>query len=1587
MNRSTPIRSLSFAVCLLLLTGASAVLTAQGNDCGVPLGTAMTSLPTWSGTLPGSADMSVANSDNYLYVLTQWGFARAPLGDGSNPSPYAYVVMGSEAGSGSPGRIPILCDCHQGSNTFDVAEAPDGTARMVSDWQPFAQGGGLSGLAAQVAMAAGSGAPTFGQQINLPDAVAPSAEVAAIYVASTAKYFGYFPVINAGVYLADVTSPTGNVGVPIQPSPAISWASGAISGTGVRLKAAHVAIPGYDKYILVGSTPADDIIHVAEINTSSGVPSEVASITGSAQGNQLDVAVVNNEIFVFAASGNAGLKVYKFIPPSLLTEVSVPAAISGTIKKVDINGPAPFPAMSLYRDAGGGNSYVDIWDTKWLNGSQPIRARSIQHFGASDQSYRGSGFASYVTSGNGTVTSQIYREVNPPPPGLPQIQSLIHTDKIDVSCIAADPNAPPIPFATMTNLSAQGRPSPENTKNYFGDKWGLTDASVSFPAILELDWDFHYTGAFNAEKVVTGADLHGYTFNPAYWPCDASAGGDIGTGAGCYASLGTIVSSYQLAMRAENQNPPDNATFTSQTFTLNQPQISIVGFDGNTLSVLAGNPNNGDASGSQGNTAEATFNWTFTPGGPLTGPVVTVPSSATSFTLSVAYKGGYSTQVSGSISQVDLVPNFSLTPNPVLKSSTLTLKNLMQKAAAATLNSVDYAISPGGGSGTLPGAFLVVNGTAGVTAPDTVGNDTVTLTFHYTDHTGAQKSAQAALPFTVTDFQPVPALGVYTDAGHAHPIFPLPSYSLTAGTQYFLFDDETLPGGVTHPGAGFYTSTNNNQSITAGDIHIGDTTNAGPQSWTATTCSGNCYIKVEVPASGGTVRAFKYTTGTTPPPPPPCPPNCGGNPTVTLSAPGSGIVGQVISFTATATGFPGSVTYAWDFGDGGSNPPNPPPPGGCPPITPICVAPVMADTQTLTPGPATNTHTYAAVGTYTVTVQATSGNTQRTTTKSISISNGGPPPPLNTFDVSGATFNPFNNTWSASAGIPVTFTAADTDPSTTFAWDFGDGSSLPAAAANKVASHTFTQAGNFTITMTAANANGSSSGSVRFAVSPPSFQAVMIPGAGSIDSSSGVWATDISVTNPGNAATTVTLYFAAFTDTIPDDLSTLPFDSRLSFMLLGGQSWSGVDVVGDPAILNRHGAGKGLLLLKFTGGVAPIVTSRVYFTAQGASFGTALPTYIVGPFGQAPNAQGTEATDDQILVGLRNDSLYRFNVSLFNASSQVGLFHLDAFTEQGEQVASKDFSVPAYSQAGVNDTDLFTPNPDKRYVLKVSNSSGALQAFASSLDRRNNDLVQVADDTPRVAVNPGDTVNYYVAGVGRIEDEGTNTHWRTDLRFFNTSAQARDLTFQFFYVPPGDTTQKVVLNTLHLFPNQGVSIDDFVGTFLNSASDTDLTTGTAFGVLLISSLAPADIATAPLIIGGRIYADLSTGSAGMQLSTYSDTQTVAAGHGALVMPGAQTNLRFRSNIGIFATSLSPTTVHITAVKQDGTVAGTFDYVLNDPGHTGAFAQVPMTAIPGIDGNPTTMKVESLSGGAVGAYIVTVDQISADTVFVQGQKGD
>ncbi len=433
-----------------------------------------------------------------------------------------------------------------------------------------------------------------------------------------------------------------------------------------------------------------------------------------------------------------------------------------------------------------------------------------------------------------------------------------------------------------------------------------------------------------------------------------------------------------------------------------------------------------------------------------------------------------------------------------------------------------------------------------------------------------------------------------------------------------------------------------------------------------------------------------------------------------------------------------------------------------------------------------------------------------------------------------------------------------------------------------------------------------------------------------------------------------------------------------------------MDVVGDPEILDRRGAGKGILLARFEGGnQIPIATTRVYFTTQGSSFGTALPSFVTGPV--RPDRAGRAG-----LGGRRRSSgcaTTRSTASTSRSSTpraRAGAFHLDVFGEDGDtgRAAATSRVVP-YSQAGVNDTDLFTPDPSKRYIIKASSTSGMLQAYASVLDRRNNDLVQVSDDTPRIDVAPGTPVSYYVSGVGRIEIPETNTHWRTDLSFYNPSSLPRDLILEYHYMPVGlDDREDRFSRGSPSVRARAFRSTTSSATILDDATPDDLKTGTILGLLEVSYNAPTgrgDRAADHRRTDLRRPFDGDVRACSSRRTP--PDESVAPASGVLVMPGAQANLRFRTNIGIFSQGDLPTSVRVTAVRQDGSTASTFDYQLNNPDHTGAFAQIPLTedTFPGIDGNAMTIRVQSLSGSPVGAYIVTVDQISADTVFIQGKR--
>ncbi|GLQ93099.1 PKD domain-containing protein [Dyella acidisoli] len=140
---------------------------------------------------------------------------------------------------------------------------------------------------------------------------------------------------------------------------------------------------------------------------------------------------------------------------------------------------------------------------------------------------------------------------------------------------------------------------------------------------------------------------------------------------------------------------------------------------------------------------------------------------------------------------------------------------------------------------------------------------------------------------------------------------------------------------------------------------------------------------------------------------------------------GDTVSGLTVNFTNSSTDTGGTISsYAWNFGDN--------------------------TTSTV----ASPSHTYAAAGTYTVTLTVTD-NTGATNTKtaSVTVSSGGT-----------TTGNPVANFTDTVSGLTATFTNSSTDTGGTinaYAWNFGDGSTSTVASP----SHAYAAAGTYSVSL------------------------------------------------------------------------------------------------------------------------------------------------------------------------------------------------------------------------------------------------------------------------------------------------------------------------------------------------------------------------------------------------------------------------------------------------------------------------------------------------------------------------------------------
>jgi PKD repeat protein len=159
------------------------------------------------------------------------------------------------------------------------------------------------------------------------------------------------------------------------------------------------------------------------------------------------------------------------------------------------------------------------------------------------------------------------------------------------------------------------------------------------------------------------------------------------------------------------------------------------------------------------------------------------------------------------------------------------------------------------------------------------------------------------------------------------------------------------------------------------------------------------------------------------------PPTTGAPVAAFTASPASGELPLAVAFTSTSSGT--ITSYAWTFGDGGTS------------------------------SAANPTHTYAAAGTYGVSLTATGPLGTDTEVKPDLIAVTAPSPPIADF-VASPTSGP--------APLLVTFTDASGGSVTARAWSFGDGQGSSA----RDPQHAYGAPGTYSVTLTVTNPSGSS---------------------------------------------------------------------------------------------------------------------------------------------------------------------------------------------------------------------------------------------------------------------------------------------------------------------------------------------------------------------------------------------------------------------------------------------------------------------------------------------------------------------------------
>ncbi|MEA2239142.1 MAG: hypothetical protein QOC81_3866 [Thermoanaerobaculia bacterium] len=419
--------------------------------------------------------------------------------------------------------------------------------------------------------------------------------------------------------------------------------------------------------------------------------------------------------------------------------------------------------------------------------------------------------------------------------------------------------------------------------------------------------------------------------------------------------------------------------------------------------------------------------------------------------------------------------------------------------------------------------------------------------------------------------------------------------------------------------------------------------------------------------------------------------------------------------------------------------------------------------------------------------------------------------------------------------------------------------------------------------------------------------ALFIPGVGHVNSTVGVFISDIAVLNPtGNRRVDdLRLFFT------PVSSGTAAAKTAAVPSLGSSVSIAIADVVKN--VFANEGQVGSLQIRSRDADKLGLNTNIFNSSSPSGTYGTAIPTFR--------SDRSVAPGDRLVLSGLRQDATSHTNLFYQETSGGTTSILTEFFDVNGASLGTRSDTVGPFVLAQVNNV---VPNGAVSAIMTSADSSpGRFLAFATPVDNLSGDNWSVVDWSRQFGYSQADPIVVPVAGVLR---GANNTFFRTDVAIMNTGTATSSGTLR-FVSSAGTTTDRQVTLGAH----QSENLADVIGTLFGLSSTSGYLLFTpAAGTFAITSRTYATVGSNPATYGTAVPA-MAT-SAALKLGALRAIASLE--DSALATVVAARPATFRTNFGMVETSGKSVTVRVTirftfpaGSKVQGAATAAKDYTL------------------------------------------------------------